>query len=204
MSRNLARMTASVSAGLVVASSIALGTWAWTRGAAGSEDHPTVPQLIQDLEPQLNDEQNDVLADGVLTLGEYDGAFERAAACLREKGLAPSLTRGGIAGAYEISAGGPPAAGSEPTADFVGCVEKHVGKLGIVWAEQNRPTPEQLAAKQAKTDQCLVSYGLGRLVGVWLHSSEPGTVEHWAFVTCQLGIPGFTHGRPWSTGGLPD
>ena len=47
----------------------------------------------------------------------------------------------------------------------MGCIEKHIGKLGMIWAETNRPTPEKIASRDAFMDQCMVDKGFDYVVG---------------------------------------
>jgi hypothetical protein len=145
---------------VVVAATSAVGGWVWARQSSGAQEHPTAPQLIDLLRDQWNDEQEAVLADGVITLEEYNATTERVARCLEADGLTVYRLRGaGVGGADELSLEAPAATGS-PRDVVLGCYERHQGKLSMVWAEQNRPTTEELTAHAAAIDSCLARRGV--------------------------------------------
>jgi hypothetical protein len=70
------------------------------------------------------------------------------------------------------------------------CYERHQGKLSMVWAEQNRPTAEQLAARASAIDACMASSGVEAtpLSDFWGKDSERSS----AYMSClaEVGPPG--------------
>lgn len=143
----------------VLAASLALSGWAWVEQSSGQQEHLTSSQLVDSLRPGLNDEQAVALADGVLTREEYDAARDRVAACLEGNGLTVHREPGrGPGGVDEIWAESPATAGNLSDA-FRNCYERYQGKLSMVWAEQNRPTSDQLAARERAVDVCMTSKG---------------------------------------------
>jgi hypothetical protein len=179
-------------AAVVVAASLGAGLWARANETVGEQDHPTVPQLIKALEPELGDAQDALLADGVLTREEFESAQDRVAACLETRGIRPIRQPGGVGGATtvigEAPAGTPPDEGAKT---FMACQEEHVGKLGIIWAEQHRPSAAEQADKERAERECLVANGGADLVGHQIGNTTifpPGSLGHWLFLKCHMGF----------------
>jgi hypothetical protein len=151
---------------------LALGGFAWARSASGANSHPSVPELVASLQPQLSDEQNDLLADGVLTSAEYEGAIDRVATCTSVGGLTVVRHPGaGVGGSTQLEVQGDTRVMpvDEINAAYTHCIDRFTGKLGIVWAEEHRPTAAEADASQAAIDACLVAHGQPGLVG---HTDE--------------------------------
>jgi hypothetical protein len=168
---------------VVAATSVALGGWAWARDTSGEQEHPTAPQLIEALNDEWNQEQDAILADGVITLEEYNRTTDVVAVCLQRLGLTVHRDVGaGPGGADQLWT----ESQHDPGDAFLACYERHQGKLSMVWAEQNRPTPDQVAAHAADVNACLVAKGV-----------EPGTVDQhwededgrWAYMLCLDEVP---------------
>jgi hypothetical protein len=191
-----ARIAYAAGAGLVV---LAAGLVLWEPGeeASTTQEHPTVPELIEAIAPILGDQQEALLDDGVLTLEEYEGAVERVAACVEAKGLTVTRLPGeGVGGSthLRVSSDGsvPLEVGSTWHAE---CRETHTGKLGIIWAETNRA---EFEATLVAEDECLVAKGADHLVGraFWRLTPEewdargwgPGSFEFWAAGVCTAGL----------------
>jgi hypothetical protein len=144
----------------VFAASLAVGGWAWAQESSSEQEHPTAPQLIESLKPELNEEQEAALADGVLTREEYDAALDRVVVCLEAEGLTVHREPGrGPGGVDQIWTESPASAGG-PRDVVLGCYERHQGKLSMVWAEQNRPTADEFAAHASAVDSCMASKGV--------------------------------------------
>ncbi len=143
----------------VLAASSALGGWAWAKQSSGAQEHPTAPQLIDALKDEWSEEQEVIVADGVITRDEYNATVERVAQCLMAGGMTVNRQPGGPGGVDELLMEWPASAGS-PRDLVLGCYERYQGKLSMVWAEQNRPTAEEAAAHGAAIDECLASKGI--------------------------------------------
>jgi hypothetical protein len=136
--------------------------WVNIRPSSGGQEHPTTEQLITELAPGLPPTQSDLLADGVLTSDEYEGAIERSAQCMEAAGL--SVTRhpgAGVGDSTALEVAGDLRAMSleEIRSAHINCVETHQGRLGIVWAEMHRPSAEQLAREAQTFDECVTDAG---------------------------------------------
>lgn len=183
--------------GVLIAVTVGIALWSQRDQASTRQEHPTVPQLIEALGPTLTDEQEALLADGVLTLEEYEGAIERVAACVEAKGLTVTRLPGeGVGGSTHLSVSNdgsiPLSVGSTWHAE---CREQQTGKLGIIWAETNRA---EFEATLVAEDECLVAKGADHLVGraFWRLTPEewdargwgPGSFEFWAAGVCTAGL----------------
>ncbi|MGH2608523.1 MAG: hypothetical protein ACRDHF_05485 [Tepidiformaceae bacterium] len=182
-----------VAAAILVLAAAGIALWGWYDGGSTAQEHPAVPQLIEALEPELNDEQAALLADGALTLTEYEGAIERVAACVEAKGLTVTRLPGeGVGGSTSLRVSNDGSIPLETGAAWhAECREAHTGKLGIVWAETNRGEFEQALARE---DECLAAKGADHLVGraffrltpdEWeARGWGPGSFEFWAAFVC--------------------
>ena len=177
----------------VLAVSLAIGGWVSVQESSSEQEHPTVAQLIESIRPELNDEQEAALADGVLTREEYEAALDRVAACLEASGLKvirqPGVGPGGVDGIVTES----PASAGDPRDVVLGCHERHQGKLSMVWAEQNRPTADELAAHASAVDSCMVSKGVTPkpVAELW---DKPN--ERTAYFECLGEVPAPGRGAP--------
>lgn len=154
----MSRTTILTTTALVVLSvSMAVGGWAWARETSGAQDLPTVPQLIAAFEPEWTDEQESILEDGVITREEYAAATDRVAECLEGYGLTVQREQGMGPGGIDLLSTESPASSGDPRSRIMDCYERYRGKLAIIWAEQNRPTADQLAERAADINTCLSS-----------------------------------------------
>jgi hypothetical protein len=81
----------------------------------------------------------EILADGVVTRAEYQAAAEATLDCLRARGI-----RAG----FGLSATGTPSYSTRDADDPEGqslasCLGEHVGRVSLVWADQNAPSPQR-------------------------------------------------------------
>lgn len=183
------RMTViTAAAAVIVATSLGVGGWAWAQESASEQAHLTVPQLVKAVKPQLNDEQQRSLADGVLTRAEYDAALDRVVGCLQAAGGAVQRVPGrGPGGVDELMTEWRP--GSDPRDTTLACYDRHIGKLSMIWAEQHRPTSQQFADHAKALDGCLVASGAAHVAGKSLDAFWEIPEDRAAYVRCLGEVP---------------
>jgi len=83
--------------------------------------------------------QDEILADGVVTRTEFQAAAQAVVDCLNQMGYTASIGLGVGGGASFNVMGG------EDTADqaFSSCHGEHMGRIELIWADQNAPSPER-------------------------------------------------------------
>jgi len=170
----------------ILGGSFATSALIWTGRSSGEQLHPTAQQLITALEKDFNDDQAAALADGILTRAEYDSARQRVVSCLEANGLEVHREPGrGPGGVDELWAESGPSAGDLGNV-FLNCYARYQGKLGLIWAEQNRPTADALAQRETAIDSCLTSKGVRSMPLSELWASER---DRDAYFECLSEVP---------------
>lgn len=101
--------------------------------AAAGGRYATEPPLDEALTP------DEILSDGVVTRAEYTAAAEAVVDCLRSRGVEAGVG---------VNATGTPSYTTSDSDDPEGqnlanCLGEHVGRVELVWANQNAPSPER-------------------------------------------------------------
>ncbi|HSE46793.1 MAG TPA: hypothetical protein VLA89_15840 [Gemmatimonadales bacterium] len=162
---NISRILPLVAA--MLCGAIALVAALHLSSSSGGQEHPTTAQLITSLGPTLPAPQADLLADGVLTKDEYEGAIEREGSCMEADGLMVTRRPGeGVGGStqLDVAADLRRMTLDEIRAAHTTCVDQYVGRLAIVWAEMHRPTSAELAADEDRFGACMADHGFADLV----------------------------------------
>jgi hypothetical protein len=102
--------------------------------------------------------QAEALSDGHVTWEEYESAIWRAFECVRAAGgepmAAPHLNAAGTSLTYSFFSD---ESGASDVA--IPCMEEHSMHVEQIWAGQNQPSAETLAAAETAMKECLVTGG---------------------------------------------
>ena len=181
----------AVVAGVAV---LAVRLLATNRPASGDQQHG----LIEHASPSFTDRQAEIVADGVITLDEYNGAMERVIACVEAGGIQVRRLPGkGVGGSLQFEGFVDTSVIAQGTADALDrdCRDRYTSSLNMIWAEQNRPTQAQAEETWRGVEQCFVDNEQPQLVGQE-GLAEPGRLEagsraFWIYFGCQQ------HGAGW-------
>lgn len=176
---------------LVVA--VATSIWFQEEPAASQQQYLTNDELVElAVQEPLPAMQQQILADGMISLEEYNGAVEQVMSCVEDGGLRVNRLGGtGVGGALQFEVEGDPRILSpDATTELhMGCWETFVGDLGMIWASQNRPTAAQIADREAAFDICVAANGFPEFAGDRGDLAAPGRLEpnsrgQWVYFGC--------------------
>lgn len=149
-------LSAVVALGLVAGATVALAANS-SPPAHGRGTDPS--NLMQSADAR----QVAVLADGVVTTEEHDGALAATVACMRAAGLDASVDGNGV--------GVRGALGTSGDETIRKCGALHLDAVAAAWADQHRPDAAKKAAVAAETTSCFLAAG-GKVSAQLLTSSE--------------------------------
>ncbi len=120
-------------------------------------DEALPPGIFESIPPQ----QQDPLADRVVTFDEYEAAVFAVASCLRDAGvrtLEPSLDENRLFAYYEYGF----SAVDDPEGEIHdACYDRYLSLIDVVWVTQNESdTGDLRSAELEKLKDCLRSVGL--------------------------------------------
>ena len=107
------------------------------KGVVAPKDIP--PSTLSSLLPQASDFQRDILADGRLTLAEYESAQLAQVGCLRDAGftiVGEAKLNGLFLYRYTVAASTDPSVHSKSLGD---CKREYTNVIDMVWAEVSQP-----------------------------------------------------------------
>lgn len=119
---------------------------------------------LRALAANASPEQHDALADGWVTVSEYEAALGRVAACARVAGIDATVIPGsGLWPArldYAVpDAAGDPAVIAVAQARIDACEEEHGRYVMMGWELQRTPSPAVLAAMYERMEACIAGGG---------------------------------------------
>jgi hypothetical protein len=179
-----ATLTSTVTlATLAGLAAVALLAVAWGGGSSkGEPERFSGPELADALAVGAGAEVQQVLADGVVTPGEFQATFERTARCMEAKGIVVVRPTGGASIDDGMVTEFPAGTDHDAlTKEMAACIERHSSAIGRVWAEQERPTPQDIEQMLADVEACLAQRGRPELNGLSVFAAlekyGPGSPE---------------------------
>jgi hypothetical protein len=140
---------------------ILVAVMAITASACGSNSGDDVSLLLVDFLDRLGDDvpvsQAAALEDGVITFEEYEAAYERTIACMRDSGMfvkGPIPENGGRFLGYAYQGGIDDGEADGP------CRSEHLDLIDTLWNLQAIPTEEELVQIVIDYRNCVVAAGV--------------------------------------------